>query len=142
MRGSFLCILSSDLTIIAWLRQDIALARAIFCRSQAQNEVWYLGIWNGGLLQILEPWIEVSTSHYTFCSLKCCNTAGYPVCNVSSHTTLTLHHTTLFFAIFQSLRLSLLSPSVVWCSVSVVSIRVLHSCKSSNNRRLREFCVV
>ena len=76
MRGSFFRILSGGLTIIAWLRQDIALAGAIFCRSQAQNEVWHLGIWNRGLLQILEAWIEVSTSHYTLCSLKCCYTAG------------------------------------------------------------------
>ena len=76
MRGSFFRILSSDLTIIAWLRQDIALAGAIFCRSQAQNEEWHLGIWNRGLLQILEAWIEVSTSHYTLYSLKCCCTAG------------------------------------------------------------------
>ena len=76
MRGSFFRILSGGLTIIAWLRQDIALAGAIFCRNQAQNEVWYLGIWNGGLLQILEAWIEVSTSYYTLYGLKCCYTVG------------------------------------------------------------------
>ena len=95
MRGSFLRILSSYLTIIAWLRQDIALAGAIFCRSQAQNEVWHLGVRNGGLLQILEAWIEVSTLHYTLYSLKPCYTAGYT--GAMSALTLHSHYTTLHF---------------------------------------------
>ena len=49
------------------------------------------GGWGG-----VESILVCSTSHYTRCGLNCCITECYMVCSVGLHTTLTLHHITLF----------------------------------------------
>ena len=87
MFGFYLREVMAILRILPSYGRKLPLSRAISCRNWAFFAWW---------LDAVESIFAGSTSHYTGCGLNCCITECYVACSVSIHTTLTLHHITLF----------------------------------------------